>query len=87
MMMPGRNTEITWSRMGMESQQKDDEVYGKGNMYAYKYRMNDTRIIRFFSPDPLHHKYSYNSDYAFAENSFIAARELEGLEKFIVTTG
>ena len=26
MMMPGRNTEHDWSRMGAQGQQKDDEV-------------------------------------------------------------
>lgn len=85
MMMPGRYKEYDWSRMGSQSQQKDDEVYGKGNLYAYKYRMNDARINRFFSPDPLHRQYPHNSDYAFAENDLTRAIELEGLEKYIVT--
>ncbi|MFA6152606.1 MAG: hypothetical protein WC716_14880 [Chitinophagaceae bacterium] len=80
MMMPGRNTEHDWSRMGSQTQQKDDEIYGKGNTYAFKYRMEDARIIRFFSPDPLHFKYPHNSDYAFSENRFIDGVELEGLE-------
>ncbi|HTN16776.1 MAG TPA: hypothetical protein VL092_03780, partial [Chitinophagaceae bacterium] len=85
MIMPGRYKEYDWSRMGSQSQQKDDEVYGKGNLYAYKYRMNDARINRFFSPDPLHRQYPHNSDYAFAENDLTRAIELEGLEKYIVT--
>ncbi|HTN00058.1 MAG TPA: hypothetical protein VL088_14980 [Pedobacter sp.] len=80
MIMPGRYKEYDWSRMGNQSQQKDDEVYGKGNLYAYKYRMNDARINRFFSPDPLHAKYPNNSDYAFSQNRLIDAFELEGLE-------
>ena len=32
MMMPGRNTEYSWSRMGAQRSPKDDEVYGKGNL-------------------------------------------------------
>ncbi|MFA6152596.1 MAG: hypothetical protein WC716_14830 [Chitinophagaceae bacterium] len=80
MMMPGRNTEYSWSRMGVQKQQKDDEIYGKGNTYAFKYRMEDSRIIRFFSTDPLHGKYPHNSDYAFSENRFIDGIDLEGLE-------
>jgi hypothetical protein len=80
MMMPGRNTEHDWSRIGMQGQAKDDEVYGKGNVYAYTFRFNDARIIRFFSPDPLHGKYPHNSDYAFAENRLIDGTDLEGAE-------
>ncbi|GAA4454298.1 hypothetical protein GCM10023092_16120 [Rurimicrobium arvi] len=85
MMMPGRNLEWDWSRMGSQSQQKDDEIYGKGNTYAFKYRMEDARINRFFSSDPLHEKYPYNSDYAFSENRLIDAVEFEGLESVIYT--
>jgi hypothetical protein len=71
----------------MQGQVKDDEIYGKGNVYAYKYRMEDARIIRFFSPDPLHWKYSYNSDYAFSENKLTNSLELEGLEAVDLMTG
>ena len=42
--------------------------------------MHDPRIGRFLSIDPLAAKYAYNSPYAFAENSVIDSRELEGLE-------
>lgn len=79
--MPGRNLEHDWSRMGMQGQQKDDEVYGKGNLSAYKYRMEDTRINRFFSVDPMHGKFPHYSDYSFSGNRLIDSKELEGLEE------
>ena len=47
----------------------------------YKYRVEDPRLGRFFSVDPLYAKYPYNSNYAFSENIVINAVELEGLEK------
>lgn len=81
MMMPGRNLEHDWSRMGSQSQQKDDEIYGKGNIYAFKYRMEDARINRFFSVDPLHGKYPHYSDYSFSGNRLIDCKDVEGLEE------
>ena len=61
-------------------QEADNEVYENGAMYAFEYRMHDTRIGRFWSVDPLNAKFPWNSTYAFAENMPIWARELEGLE-------
>lgn len=46
----------------------------------YKFRMHDTRIGRFFRPDPLASQYPHNSSYAFSENRVIDGVELEGLE-------
>lgn len=37
------------------------------------------------SIDPLSEKYSYQSHYNFSENRVVDARELEGLESYIVT--
>lgn len=41
-------------------------------------------IGRFMSVDPLAEKYAYQSPYNFSENRVIDARELEGLEAFII---
>ncbi|GIV45152.1 MAG: hypothetical protein KatS3mg035_2275 [Bacteroidia bacterium] len=79
--MEGRNLEITNYRFGFQGQEGDDEVYGKSNLWAYKYRLHDARLGRFFSVDPLAGKYPYNSVYAFSENRVIDGVELEGLEK------
>ncbi|GIV28846.1 MAG: hypothetical protein KatS3mg027_2660 [Bacteroidia bacterium] len=78
--MEGRDLEITNYRFGFQGQEGDDEVYGKNNLWAYKYRLHDARLGRFFSVDPLADKYPYNSVYAFSENRVIDGVELEGLE-------
>src|SRR5690606_37043018 len=84
MMMPGRwkamNGDTSVYFYGSQGQTKDDEAYGFGNLYAFKFRMQDARTNRFWTPDPLHSKYPWNSDYAFAENQLIQSLELEGLE-------
>lgn len=45
MMMPGRNTEYSWSRMGSQGHEKNDEVYGKGNLTSAKFWEMDNRIM------------------------------------------
>jgi hypothetical protein len=47
---------------------------------SYKYRVEDARLGRFFSVDPLTAKYPWNSNYAFSENRLIDGIDLEGLE-------
>ncbi len=79
--MEGRDLEITNYRFGFQGQEGDDEIFGKNNLWAYKYRLHDARLGRFFSVDPLADKYPYNSVYAFSENRVIDGVELEGLEK------
>jgi RHS repeat-associated protein len=74
-------------RYGFQGQERMDEVKGAGNSWDYKYRMHDPRLGRFFAVDPLFREYSYNSVYAFSENSVIAFIELEGLEKVEYWTG
>ncbi len=69
-------------RFGFQGQEGDDEIVVEGNSYAYKYRINDGRLGRFVSIDPLAPKYPHNSPYAFSENRVIDGIELEGLEFF-----
>ena len=47
---------------------------------SYKYRVQDPRLGRFLSIDPLAAKYPFYSPYAFSGNRVIDAVELEGLE-------
>jgi RHS repeat-associated protein len=56
------------------------------NWDAFKWRNHQPDIGRFFNIDPLAEKYVYNSPYAFSENHVVAHRELEGLEKVLVTS-
>jgi RHS repeat-associated protein len=72
-------------RYGFQGQEEDAELWeGAVN---YKYRVEDPRLGRFFSVDPLYSKYPWNSSYAFSENDLIACIELEGLEKFYAADG
>jgi RHS repeat-associated protein len=65
---------------GFNGQEKDNEIKGMGNSVNFKYRMEDTRIGRFFAVDPLTSKYPELTPYQVAGNTPIEARELEGLE-------
>lgn len=80
-LLPGRNYSSDSYRFGFQGQVKDDEVYGAtGTSYAFKYRMHDARVGRFWSLDPLASKYPFYSPYAFSGNRVIDMIELEGLE-------
>lgn len=85
MQMPGRSlANGSGYRYGFQGQEQDNEVKGGGNSINYKFRVYDPRLGRFFSTDPLKHKFAWNSPYAFSENRVIDAVELEGAEKLEV---
>jgi len=65
---------------GYQAQERDDEIYGRGASYYYKYRQQDARLGRFWSVDPLAGKYPYYSPYSFSGNRLVDAVEWEGLE-------
>jgi RHS repeat-associated protein len=67
-------------RYGFNGQEKDDEIKGVGNSVNYKYRMEDTRLGRFLSIDPLSDEYPELTPYQVASLSPIWMNELEGLE-------
>ena len=65
-------------RYGFQGQEEDGEVWD--GLIWYRFRVENTRLGRFFSIDPLHSKYPSNSGYAFSQNMVIHMIELEGLE-------
>ena len=65
-------------RYGFQNQETDNELWN--GAVAYKYRVEDPRLGRFFSVDPLTNKYPWNSSYSFSANRVIAFIELEGAE-------
>jgi RHS repeat-associated protein len=69
-------------RYGFQNQETDKELWD--GAVSYKYRIEDVRLGRFFSVDPLSAKYPWNSNYAFSENRLIDAIELEGLELYLI---
>ena len=71
----------SWSegyRYGFQNQETDEEMWD--GAINYKYRVEDPRLGRFFSVDPLFSKYPYYSVYQFSGNRLIDCSELEGLE-------
>jgi RHS repeat-associated protein len=78
--MPGRNYSSSSYRYGFNGQESDPELFGSGNSASYEYRIEDTRLGRFLSIDPLSDKFPFYSPYQFCSNSPIMAVELEGLE-------
>ncbi|HQW94681.1 MAG TPA: hypothetical protein PLU58_02720 [Saprospiraceae bacterium] len=85
--MPGRFLNPEKYRCGYQDQEKFDELYGVGNALIFEYRIQDTRLGRFLSTDPLASKYPFYSPYAFSGNRVISAVELEGLEPKDLNTG
>jgi hypothetical protein len=68
-------------RFGFQGQEKDDGIQvAKGTSRVFERSLNDLRVGRFLTIDPLAAKYPHNSPYAFSENRVIDGVELEGLE-------
>ncbi|OFX60748.1 MAG: hypothetical protein A2046_07880 [Bacteroidetes bacterium GWA2_30_7] len=83
MQMPGREYVGEQYRFGFNGVEKDDEIRGlTGTNYTFKFREYDPLTGRFWSVDPLASKYPWNSTYAFAENDVIRSIDIEGLEKW-----
>jgi RHS repeat-associated protein len=77
--MPGRIFQGQY-RFGFNGQEKDDEVMGSGNTISFEYRMEDSRLGRFLSVDPLFKKFTELSTYQYASNSPVLGKDVEGLE-------
>jgi len=65
-------------RYGFNGQEQDKEMW-EGSV-SFKYRVEDARLGKFFSVDPLFISFPWNSPYAFASNRIIDKIELEGAE-------
>jgi RHS repeat-associated protein len=74
---PTVNNERSY-RYGFNNQEIDDDL--ENGAVVFKYRIESTKLCRFWSVDPLAAKYPWNSPYAFAENRVIDGIDLEGAE-------
>jgi RHS repeat-associated protein len=72
--MPGRKYPTSY-QYGFNGQEKVDELFG-GDAVSYAYRIEDSRIGKFLSIDPLTVKYPFYSPYQFCSNSPISASGL-----------
>ncbi len=65
-------------RYGFQGQEQDAEIWeGAVN---FKYRVEDARLGRFFSVDPLFLSFPWNGPYSYSSNRVIDKIELEGAE-------
>jgi RHS repeat-associated protein len=87
-LMPGRSYFSASSNIkyGYQGQEKLNEIDGEGNFLNFAFRIQDARLGRFLSIDPLERKYPGNSPYAFSENNVVASVELEGLERWEINS-
>jgi RHS repeat-associated protein len=70
-------------KFGFNGKMNDDEVKeGLGNQQDYGMRINDPRIGRFLSTDPLSAKFPYYTPYQFTGNNPIRYIDLDGAEQF-----
>jgi RHS repeat-associated protein len=74
-------------RYGFNGMEKDNEIKGVGNSLNYKARIQDTRLGRFLSVDPLTSTFRWYTPYQFAGNMPISSIDLDGLEEYYTADG
>jgi RHS repeat-associated protein len=77
----GRNFHLTNDsdyHFGFNGQWKDNDIQGNGNSMDFGDRMNDTRLGRWMSTDPLFTRYPDLSPYSFVNNSPLNAVDAQG---------
>ncbi len=78
--MPDRKFSTDKCRYGFNGKENDKE-FGEG-MQDYGMRINDNRLGRFLSVDPLTKKYPHYTPYQFAGNKPVNHIDLDGLEEY-----
>ncbi|TRX59117.1 hypothetical protein FNH22_11375 [Fulvivirga sp. M361] len=79
MLMAGRTfADSIGYRYGFNGMEKDNDWKGPGNSYDFGSRIHDPRIGRFLSVDPMAPNFPGMSPYAFAANTPIAAKDMDG---------
>jgi RHS repeat-associated protein len=78
--LDGRTMQGAGYRYGFNGMEKDDEVKGIGNSYDFGARINDPRIGRWISVDPLASKFPMLTPYQFSSNNPVLNVDLDGLE-------
>ncbi len=88
MLMPGRHDEINGNpyTYGFNGMERDEEVKGAGNSYDFGARMQDPRLGRWLSPDPMEAKYPMYSTYSAFNNNPIIYIDPDGKDWEISTT-
>ena len=82
MPMPGRNMNSGDYRYGYNGMEQDPEIKGTGNSYDFGERIQDPRLGRFLSLDPVERLFVGESKYSFAGNNPILFIDMGGAFKF-----
>lgn len=72
-------------RFGFNGKEKDNEIKGIGNSLDFGARLQDTRLGRWLSLDPLAKKYPFASPYNFVLNTPIWGKDPDGRDVFLIT--
>ncbi len=82
MLMPGRHDELSGRTYayGFNGMERDEEVKGAGNSYDFGARMQDPRLGRWLSVDPLQAKYPDLSSYSYVANNPLIYIDPDGRE-------
>lgn len=84
MTMPGRKyTSASVYRYGFNGKENDSEIYGESNAYDFGARIQDPRLVRWLSVDPLQKKYPDLNPFNFAGNNPITFYDPNGKEIII----
>ncbi len=86
--MPGRKYSAASSsyRYGFNGKEKSYEIYGEGNSYDFGARIQDPRLGKWLSLDPLQRKYPNESHYTYVSNSPLLFMDPDGKDKIVTLT-
>jgi RHS repeat-associated protein len=70
-------------RYGFNGKEKSDEIYENGNAYDFGERIQDPRLGRWFSLDPLMNKYPGETPYMYTGNNPILFIDPDGKDRIV----
>ncbi|TAF44772.1 MAG: hypothetical protein EAZ64_06015 [Sphingobacteriales bacterium] len=81
MPQPGRGyvqTATSKYKFGYQGSEKDDDINGKGNYFTTEFREGDTRLMRWWSPDPKVDLQPWQSPYNYMDGNPVLNNDPDG---------
>lgn len=81
MPQPGRGYQQTATskyKFGYQGSEKDDDIGGKGNYFTTEFREGDTRLMRWWSPDPKGDLQPWQSPYNYMDGNPVLNNDPDG---------